>query len=1104
MLRSLHANAAAAAGAAAGTKRDRDGTPSSAAATASPSVLTVATLDDESSALVRRAYTEIKRREASLASNKKCSLVIELLLQSSSATQLLRFGESLVPYLGFLCNNRYSSHTLQTWLALVHAYLSGSSEVTVDDDEAAAGAEDDEGAGGLMTADDKAAEYLVSRDRDVASVAALTAALSRLVLTWLSHLSPSHILHPSIYNHAGTHVIRALIGLLSGVQTSSLRVGVPSWSASAGDDSATAAAAGAGSGSGAGKRGRHGTRNDGGDPGSSHASSSSGDQEASSMAPGAAAASAAAYFARLSATAASAEGDDDNGSSSVPAAFTEGLVRLVQSVCKLGTGADTTIRLTSAIGGVTVQPPASSSAGDGGESGEGAGQQQGEEDAGSSEELGAMACDTHASPTLQLLMESTRAAAAAGAAAGATRAACNYLVRRVINWGVVEGQTATSTPAAAVDDAATVDTGASSDHWLARLVAHPIGSRAVETIITTADPPLLNAMLLSFFYGRLIHLALQPASLFVVQRLLVSCPTVSATEQCLRELIPYIGMLYQRRREVLIHHIVAAAAGAGASGAAGAAAHGAIVFRGHGQPVSAAVQLELVHAIAACAVLGSTAVSAPLPPEEGADADAGSAAAKKDRAAEAERRSRVEKAALACLSKAGDGSSSSKLARWVLDVDGCRTAAVAAGGSGLGTTSTAAAPASSAGPVASPVGAFTLAAMLRFRAITTASTSSSAGAAAAAAAPARLVLDSLLAINSPPDCFARLCADPNVSRHVIEPLLELRDNDAATDGGDGGAAGASSSSSASSSVAGVLSPTFAWSHLKMLTLLKGRLSSLATTRFGPWVITKLFNALHPTDTRRRALIAEEIASIADAGAAASSGGAGAKGVASSGPSARALVKHLRLDHFKSNRAGWEASWARQAAMVSRKDGVVAELQAAMLTGGSSSNNASGNNAAGRSSAGAGSGTDAKKQKTAASSSATAAHKSKPAAAAAADNDDGDDEVDDVDRKQEKKAKKEKKEKKREGREAEAAASAAATSVGGAGSKRPSQAGVDHVAAAAMAAIEATGGSKTSGGANRPAAYNSNTSKGGVSHFMDVLGFGTSSGGGGGKHKKQKQ
>ncbi len=65
--------------------------------------------------LVNNVLDEIKTRAASLASDRRTSLIIENLVLRSNLEQVLEFSQRLSPYSTFLAQNRYSSHVLQVF-----------------------------------------------------------------------------------------------------------------------------------------------------------------------------------------------------------------------------------------------------------------------------------------------------------------------------------------------------------------------------------------------------------------------------------------------------------------------------------------------------------------------------------------------------------------------------------------------------------------------------------------------------------------------------------------------------------------------------------------------------------------------------------------------------------------------------------------------------------------------------------------------------------------------------------------------------------------------------------------------------------------------------
>lgn len=63
--------------------------------------------------LLNNVLSEIKSRSASLASDRRTSLIIEKIVLLANITHLMDLCRKLTPYIGFLARNRYSSHVLQ-------------------------------------------------------------------------------------------------------------------------------------------------------------------------------------------------------------------------------------------------------------------------------------------------------------------------------------------------------------------------------------------------------------------------------------------------------------------------------------------------------------------------------------------------------------------------------------------------------------------------------------------------------------------------------------------------------------------------------------------------------------------------------------------------------------------------------------------------------------------------------------------------------------------------------------------------------------------------------------------------------------------------------
>ena len=339
---------------------------------------------------------------------------------------------------------------------------------------------------------------------------------------------------------------------------------------------------------------------------------------------------------------------------------------------------------------------------------------------GAPEELGALACDTHAGPTLQLFLRAT-----AGAAPGAARA----FARAILHWGF-EGLSdaeklwqADSGPlgslptgkrarASAAVAAATADTGTADAAWVDRLLRDPIGSHTVEAVFNYADAPLGAALRACVFRGRLRTLADDGAANFCLQRALDAARGAPDAPALVKELAPHVPALAASRREGVIVALVRLAAAPG---------------------VDEAGQKEVLTALAACAgSIGTIGLAALAPPVE-----------KEATAAAAARATRLIAAA------AGPMRGDARIARWWLNINGARAGASV-----------------SVAPTKSALGATTVAP------ITLSATGVGVLSAALTLSPslARHIVDSIAAL--PSDELASLCGDPMGSRLLIEPLIE--------------------------------------------------------------------------------------------------------------------------------------------------------------------------------------------------------------------------------------------------------------------------------------------------------------------------------------------
>ncbi len=67
---------------------------------------------EDQSILIGSVHREIKKRQASLATHKLCSFIVEALVVASPAHLVAHFLHSLIPYTGFLSTNRFGTHVL--------------------------------------------------------------------------------------------------------------------------------------------------------------------------------------------------------------------------------------------------------------------------------------------------------------------------------------------------------------------------------------------------------------------------------------------------------------------------------------------------------------------------------------------------------------------------------------------------------------------------------------------------------------------------------------------------------------------------------------------------------------------------------------------------------------------------------------------------------------------------------------------------------------------------------------------------------------------------------------------------------------------------------
>ena len=84
-------------------------------------------------ALVSNVLNEIKTRFASLASDRRTSLIVEKIILKCNLTQILDICQRMSPYSLFLARNRYSSHVMQSLLSRL-CYLLKSQNFEINDD----------------------------------------------------------------------------------------------------------------------------------------------------------------------------------------------------------------------------------------------------------------------------------------------------------------------------------------------------------------------------------------------------------------------------------------------------------------------------------------------------------------------------------------------------------------------------------------------------------------------------------------------------------------------------------------------------------------------------------------------------------------------------------------------------------------------------------------------------------------------------------------------------------------------------------------------------------------------------------------------------------
>lgn len=159
--------------------------------------------------------SQIGKQQASLATNKHASLVLEKLLRVSSPKQLRNFFRGLAGYFNFLAFNRFSTHVLETLLSLLgpviatevetgHTVSSVSAEVAAEHAAAEAAAEAE--AYGTDVADDG--------KHGPGGASAHASTVCELVHRLCDEMGESWMTLMS--TPGSTHVVRALLAVITG------------------------------------------------------------------------------------------------------------------------------------------------------------------------------------------------------------------------------------------------------------------------------------------------------------------------------------------------------------------------------------------------------------------------------------------------------------------------------------------------------------------------------------------------------------------------------------------------------------------------------------------------------------------------------------------------------------------------------------------------------------------------------------------------------------------------------------------------------------------------------------------------------------------------
>lgn len=742
---------------------------------ASTSVRSVSLCDENDQLLIRSAHREIKRRQASLLTNKRCSMTIEHLLRCSTAAQLVRFGEACTPYIAFIATNRHGSHVLQTFLGLIHLYLAGYREIETGDlngvGSGIPGGDDDDHAG-LIAVDDQgesstAPKYRQFDRHQLDSQEAIKKALVHLMEYISKELHPH--LHQLIYNDAGTHILRVLIGVLGGQYSDSLASAISFSHSGLAQEGSVA----------------------------EFKKKKSKVKRQLSIPMPASFVCGYHYFQSL----------PEQGSM-----FKTAFEELTKSVLQLGTS--------------TAQDQ--------------------EEDY-VNEELGALCCDANSSPTIQALLVASKNISPRISA---------LFCRKLCNWGLDSIDTFVGKKRPRVSD---IDDNC-GNHWLGRLVVNANGSHAIQVLLTVADPALWRGIMKHFFQGRLFALSLHPFANFVVQTALITAPDVTFNEAMLKELLPHVPFLMRNNREGVVLHMVAAAAGRTSENPLPGVNFPAklpslspemqrvllltLVDFPYTAPTTEEIAMkELVES----AHRGDYQATQEITTPNGSVLPSWMCTTMDMNASETAAESHVDQA-----SDLSRRCQNAAFLLWIMDCNGARRSNAQVmldsftrdsnAGRAKRASEFAAVP-----PIQlSQSGTGIVALVSRFH-----------------PSVSKPFIMSLLSL--PRACFVPMAAHPFFSRHVLENLI----------------------------AAGTAQSGLSWILNKIWSALVGSYASLGASRFGCWVVSKLFEAV---DEKKKRVIVEEISTHERAVAGT--------------PGGKQLIRLVRLPYFQNNLSGWIKSWEK--------------------------------------------------------------------------------------------------------------------------------------------------------------------------------------------------